>query len=550
MLNERTSFDKNIKRIVVFAVIVFAILNGLWDLPNKTLSNHESLVSITAREMLDSGDWIVPTCNGEVRLQKTPLSYWLVAGIAKISGRVDETSARLPSAIFAVLISAAILYYVSSWLGFRIAAISAAVWSSSLGFIGYSHNARPEMALTFFITICFFSFYSIVNAQNRKEQVVQSLIFWISFGLGNLAKGPAPIPMVGVPLFFYVLFYKKWNIIPKMLPIVGTLIFLVISLPWPLAIAYKMDWDMTLWKHEFVDRFFGTYASGGKSWYFYLPVMFKFTTPWSALMVAALAAPFYKIWQQQRKPMFYLWLVFVADLIFVTIDGGKRQHYILPIMPAMCILIGVLLEDMLFVRKSYSDSFVKKFFLSHISVFVIGAVALPLYFIKTNMPFLNEAIIVSAMIIAVSVIITILFARGKPTAGFTAMCIGYFVIIVMIFHFLLAPTDRDHFSKDFARKVSSIVSKDEKLTAFKYISSRSVHYLGRTVSETKDIAETYERYKNGEWIIANGTLIDELMNDGRFRIVKRWADSDISDGQIVDGAVFHISTAVENGNEK
>lgn len=550
MLNERTSLDKNTKRVVIFAVIVFSILNGSWALSKKTISNHESLVSVTAREMLNSGDWIVPTCNGEVRLQKTPLSYWLVASIAKITGQVDETSARLPSAIFAILISAAILYYVSGWLGFRVAAVSAVVWSSSLGFIRYSHIARPEMALTFFITICFCSFYSIVNAQNRKEQVVQSLIFWISFGLGNLAKGPAPIPMVGVPLFFYVLFYKKWNIIPKMLPIVGTLIFLAISLPWPIAVAYKMNWDMTLWKHEFVDRLFGTYASGGESWYFYLPRIFQFTAPWSAIVAAALAAPFYKIWQEKQKPMFYLWLVFVADLIFITINGGKRAHYILPMMPVICILIGILLEDMLFVRKAYSDSFVKKFFLSHIAVFVIGAACLPFYFMKTDRPFLNEAIILSAVIIVVSILITIFFARGKPAAGFAAICIGYFVVIVTAYQCFIIPKDIDQVLKTFAQKIASIVPEDEKLVSLKSISSRSVHYFGRVVLEAEDIAETYERYKKGEWIVASGKSMDELTNDGRFRTTEEWIGKSVSNGQIVDAAVFHIITAVESGKDK
>jgi len=51
-------------------------------------------------------------------------------------------------------------------------------------------------------------------------------------------------------------------------------------------------------------------------------------------------------------------------------------------------------------------------------------------------------------------------------------------------------------------------------------------------------------------IIANGSLIDELINDGRFRMIKRWANSDVSGGQIVDGAVFHISAATKNDEEK
>jgi 4-amino-4-deoxy-L-arabinose transferase-like glycosyltransferase len=248
--------------------------------------------------------------------------------------------------------------------------------------------------------------------------------------------------------------------------------------------------------------------------------------------------------------MFYLWLIFVADLIFVTVNGGKRDHYILPIMPVMCISIGILLEDMLFTRKAYLNPFVKKFFLSHIAICILGAVSLPFYFMKTDRPFLNEAIILSAIILAVSILITILFAKGKQAAGFAVMCIGYLVATVTVYQCFIIPKDIDQISKAFAQKITSIVPKDEKLVSFKGISSRSVHYLGRTASETEDINETYERYKKGNWVIASGELMDELTNDGRFRTKEEWTGKNISDGQIVDGAVFHINAATENGKDK
>jgi len=205
--------DKRTKVLLVCGVLLLSTASASWTLPEKTLGNHECFVSITAREMLESGDWIRPTCNGEPRLAKTPLSYWLVAGLAKITGRVDEFTARLPSVISGVLSVAAILYFVNHWLSFRVAVICAAVWATSLGYIRYSHNARPEMALTFFIVLCFLSFFSAVTTKSRKEQVVYMLIFWISLGLGNLAKGPAPLPLVLIPLFFHVVISRSKNLL-------------------------------------------------------------------------------------------------------------------------------------------------------------------------------------------------------------------------------------------------------------------------------------------------------------------------------------------------
>ena len=135
---------------------------------------------------------------------------------------------------------------MKQWLSFRIAVLSAAVWATSLGYIRYSHNARPEMALTFFVTLSLLSFYSAIMANSRKKQVIYALIFWVSFGLANLAKGPAPLPLVLIPLFFYVAIFRRWKELPRFLPIIGTIVFLAIVLPWPLAIAHKLNWNLVL----------------------------------------------------------------------------------------------------------------------------------------------------------------------------------------------------------------------------------------------------------------------------------------------------------------
>lgn len=87
--------------------------------------------------MLQTGDWVVPIYNGEVRIQKTPLNYWLVALTGKITGHIDELSVRAPSVILAILSTAAILYFVNRLLGFKTAVMSALIWSTSIGFVRY-----------------------------------------------------------------------------------------------------------------------------------------------------------------------------------------------------------------------------------------------------------------------------------------------------------------------------------------------------------------------------------------------------------------------------
>ena len=123
-----------------------------------------------------------------------------MASIASVTGKVDEFAARLPSAVFAFLSAGAVLYFVNRWLSLRIALIATAVWATSIGYVHWSHSARPEMGLVFFVTLCLLSFYSAITSEDRRSRIIFMLIFWVSFALGNLAKGPAPVVYVLLPV--------------------------------------------------------------------------------------------------------------------------------------------------------------------------------------------------------------------------------------------------------------------------------------------------------------------------------------------------------------
>jgi len=539
---------KRTKYPVICGLLILCAINACWMLSEQTLDSHECFVSVAAREMLQSGDWVMPTLNGKPRLNKTPLSYWLVASFAKITGRVDEFTARFPSAVFAVLTAISILYFVNRWLSFRIAVLCTGVWTTSLAFIRNSHSARPDMVLTFFITLCFLSFYSAVNSSSRRQQVAYALIFWVSFGLANLAKGPAPLPLVIIPLFFFIIISKNWSVLPKLLPFIGSVIFLAIVLPWPLIIAHNLNWDLTLWKHEFVDRLFGTYARGRYPFYYYFLMMFKYVTPWVIFLPMALAAPFYKVWKKKQPVMKFLWIWFALDFAFLTIDLGKRQHYILPLIPAMAILIGIVFEDMAFTRKAYSANFVKRTLQSYIVIIIVGSIV-GLICITVLLPqFLAGTIIFSIEAIMMTIIVSVFFAARKPGAA-CGMCFAGIVVWVMIFALTFSNFfDINSEARDFAQKTAQIVPQSDKLIAYGGISTRFVQYFGKVVPEIRDVSTLHEYYQQGEWIVANSGHLKDLENDKSLREVyyqqrKPGLKEDTS------GALFHITAPIVKYND-
>jgi 4-amino-4-deoxy-L-arabinose transferase-like glycosyltransferase len=539
MTNNQNS--KKTKIFLVCGVLLLATVSASWTLSEGTLGNHECFVSITAHEMLASGNWVWPTCDGQPRLVKTPLSYWLVAGLAKITGRVDELTTRLPSVIFAVLSVGAILYFVNYCVSFRTSLICAGVWATSLDYIRHAHNARPEMVMTSFIVLALLSFYSAVITQSRKRQIAYALVFWLSFALSNLAKGPMPLPLVLVPIFFYIAIFRKWKVLPKLLPIIGPLIFLGIVLPWPLAIAHKLNWDIRLWKTEFVDRFLGEYASGNKQWYYYLPTMFLFIIPWVVFLPMALAAPFYRVWNKKRPVMQFLWLWFVAGLIFLTISGGKRQHYILPLMPAAAIIIGIVIEDMAFIRKAYSRRFAKTVLVSHVIGIIALAVAGSVYLIKVYPNMITETLILGTATIIFVVVVVVLFAAGKPAFACGTLFGGIVVLVMVGYVTFLNPLNYDRYSRDFSRRLAQIVPQSDNLIAYGYISNRSVHYFGRVIPQVMDKSVLYERYEQGDWVVATAGHLEKLQTDGRLRMVYYKEKAERRWQQDAPGVLFHKS---------
>jgi len=532
------------KAIIICGVLVLAAVNAFWMLPAKSLDSHESFVSVTAREMVQDGHWIMPTCNGEVRLNKTPLSYWLVAGVAEITGKVDEFTARLPSAIFGILSVAAIFYFLNLWLSFRIAAISASVWATTFGYIRYSQNARPDMALTFFVILCFLSFYSATITQERKGQIVYFLVFWISFALGMLAKGPAPLAYVSIPIVSYIVLNRNWKMIPKMLPLTGIIIFLVIVLPWPLFVANKLNWDLLLWKHEYIDRLSGEYARGNYPVYYYFLMMFKFITPWVVFLPMSLASPFYRLWERKRPVMIYLALWFAADFIFLTIDAGKRQHYIMPVMPAAAMLIGIILDDIVFERKAYTLKFVRNILRYHFLIITSGIIIASIYICIRQSAFCRTMILFAILTIAMITVVAVLFSRRKPAAALSVIFSGIVIWAMSSKAIFGTVLDVDRFSRDFAERAAEIVPPSGRLVAYKHLSSRFVQYFGKVVPVISEISQIEKDYEQCNWVVCDLAYLKELMQLNRFREIYSEAIEPGKYKPDAGGKIFHKTAAV------
>ena len=144
---------------------------------HRTLGSHEVFTAVPAREMLESGDWIVPTYGGLHRLRKPPLGYWVTASSSLLIGESSELSARLPSAVSALLLVGLVGWWAGRWYGARVGLWTAIVQTSSVFLVSYGRKSEVDMLLALLITaaLCLIAHFDPADAWRRK--------FLIWFGL-------------------------------------------------------------------------------------------------------------------------------------------------------------------------------------------------------------------------------------------------------------------------------------------------------------------------------------------------------------------------------
>jgi 4-amino-4-deoxy-L-arabinose transferase-like glycosyltransferase len=262
----------------------------------------------------------------------------------------------------------------------------------------------------------------------------------------------------------------------------------------------------------------------------------------------ALAAPFYRVWNKKRPVMQFLWLWFVVDLIFLTINGGKRQHYILPLMPAVAMLIGILVEDMVFVRKAYTQKYARDILRNHIVVVITAAIAGVVYVAKAHPQLLAGTIIIGIVTIVITVVSAVLFARGKPAFACWVTFAGVVVLVMIAYVVFVNPLNYNQPSRQFTQIVVEKVPASEKLIAYKSASTRFIHYFGRQVPEIKTESEVDKLYNEGWWVVAFGRYLDELLQNGRFEIVYMQENAERHKGNVVGGALLHKSAMTAKGH--
>lgn len=140
-------------------------------------------------------------------------------------------------------------------------------------------------------------------------------------------------------------------------------------------------------------------------------------SPWIAILPMALIAPFQKAWQQKRKLIILLWTWFALAFIYASAKQTKAPQTILPAIPPIAILIGMVLEDLIFTQKVYSKRFAVIFFQYHITAVLFGAIGAAAFASGKATHLLPQFITLMVITLTLAATIVLLFMKNMRIAA-------------------------------------------------------------------------------------------------------------------------------------
>jgi dolichol-phosphate mannosyltransferase len=324
--------------ILVAAAVLFP------NLSYPLVEPDEGRYAEIGREMLVSGDWLVPRLNHQPYYDKPPLFHWLVAGSFHFFG-MSEWSARLVPAFSAFLTVLAIYVLGRRLLGTRAAFYSGLALLLMPGFAQCGRILILDSVLSLFVAIGILTAYLAVQGDrlSRPWWIVSA----IACALGVLTKGPVALVLLAPPVMFAAWLqrsgarpgFRSW------LLYVG--VVSVLAVPWYAALTLR---DPHFAYYFLVDQHLVRFFTGEyheQPFWFYVPVLAVGCLPWSLLLVPLTRyllsrSPAVRWLRPQALGLFLLWAGWCV--LFFSLSRGKLPPYILPATPALALVIGCYLD--------------------------------------------------------------------------------------------------------------------------------------------------------------------------------------------------------------
>lgn len=326
--------------LLVALAFAFQGTRGIWE-------PDEGRYSATGINMLESGNYLVPTADGEhPHLTKPPITYWALAASFAAFG-LNEWAARLPSAL--AFVGTGLLVF---GLGRRFTPerpwLPSLAWALGLAPLIGANVVATDALLTLFETAAMLAFVEAWSRDGTSRRH-WAIAMWIAWGLAFMTKGPPGLLPLAAMLLFLALHDRK--ALRGLFPLPGVVAFVVVGFTW-FALIVRQDTSLLGYflGYEVYGRVFTATHARNAEWYgafvTYLPVLVVGALPWWVLALVAAGGP-RRAWQQLRKRVAARqleWLLllywFLVPLAIFFVSQSRLQLYVLPLFVPLALIVA------------------------------------------------------------------------------------------------------------------------------------------------------------------------------------------------------------------
>lgn len=477
------------------------------------LDPDEPVYAQTPREMMAAGDLLSPRIYGDFWYDKPPMYYWLVAAAAKVFG-MSEFAARLPSALFAVTGALFLFFSISRLFSLRVGFFSALVLVTSLEYFYLGKAAVTDMTLNLCLMISLLSFLE-----------KRYLRFYLFAALAVMTKGPIGLFFPAVIAFLHILLMNRWNELPKMLIVQGTILFAAVAAPWYLLMSYYHGsaFIETFLGFHNVTRFTSPEHASGAVWYYFIPVLLVGCFPWTPIL-------FQSFWSaltsnRQERPLLMFFLIWAAVVfVFFSLSATKLVSYILPMFPAVSVIIGSYIVRM--IDKGQGKPRVA---VTLITLLVGSALIFGLFKTLDTMPYIEAGVLGCSAIILVMTVLAAVFFWRRSTGNAIAVQVVGMTLFVTVATALLMPSLSPHFAaKEIAAKFLQHYDGASTIHVQKFLQPGIAFYaekFGLAFKTGDQLSALLNRGETG-YVLAQRKMIEKLPPQDRQRLVEVAATAD------------------------